>query len=243
MKRDCQCPRAQHDHGDYLCYEIDGCRCFPCSLAWSDSRARNRAGGSYAATPRFVPRIGTERRLQALLALGWRHCDITTRLAALGPANAADTAQLLRRPGDYVWAETARAVATVYDELSMTIGPSNRTRTRAIKLGYLPPLAWDDDTLDAIDKKPIYSVNTERDNYKDTNLPGSGDFIDEIAVSEAVAGRPRTLTKAEMTEAMVRLTRMGYGAGQIAERLGTNKRLVGRRRAAARSNTNHGKAA
>jgi hypothetical protein len=133
--------------------------------------------------------------------------------------------------------ETHDAVCRVYDLLwdkRRTDTNARRTMTLAARLGYLPPMSWDDDTIDEMDKKPIYKLNPERDNNKDTSLPKDGPFIDEIAVSEAVAGRPVTLTKPEMTEAMVRLTRMGYSAKQIAEQLGTTTRRVTRRRSETR---------
>lgn len=149
MKLDCRCPRARHEHGTRGAYDVDRCRCFPCRIAWSHAKAQYRRTGTYIISdPLFVSRVGTDRRVRALLALGWRHSDITARLRALDVPCATETTQLLRRPGPFVWAATASAVACVYDDLAMTVGPSQRTRDRAVKLGYLPPLAWDDDLID-----------------------------------------------------------------------------------------------
>ena len=155
VKRECPHPRGRHQHGHYLAYERDHCRCFPCRLAWSQARLAYNATGSYlTSSPRFIPRHGTDRRIQALLALGWRHSDITARLTEIDPLAATQSDQLLRRPGPYVWASTAEAVRAVYDQLAMIPGPSKRNRDRARKLGYVPPLAWDDDELDDPEAEP-----------------------------------------------------------------------------------------
>lgn len=146
-RRDCVCPRFKHRHGTYLAYEQDHCRCLPCALAWSQAKARARDGGRYALTAGLVDKTGTDRRIQGLLAIGWRHSDISERLARhLGRRAYSDL--ILKHPGRSVFAATAAAVAAVYDELSMTLGPSQRNRNRARKAGYLPPLSWDDDQLD-----------------------------------------------------------------------------------------------
>jgi hypothetical protein len=40
------------------------------------------------------------------------------------------------------------AIARVYDALWNQPGPSDKGRRRAAKLGYAPPVAWDDETID-----------------------------------------------------------------------------------------------
>lgn len=95
----------------------------------------NRAG--------FVPNIGARRRIEALLAIGWRHQDIT---AAMGTRTTSPL--VLHQVGGWVARETHDAACAAYAALSMQPGPSDNTRTRAARLGYAPPLAWDDDDLD-----------------------------------------------------------------------------------------------
>lgn len=97
----------------------------------------------------LTPSAGTQRRLQALMVLGWPLTQIqqTCGLSALG--------RCLTR--DLVTARTARAVRDFYDT-HWTTGPTagdrraqaviDRTRARAEQAGWLPPLAWDDDTID-----------------------------------------------------------------------------------------------
>ena len=49
ITRDCVCPRAQHEHGDYLAYLKDHCRCTPCRRAYLKkckvTAYRTRTGG------------------------------------------------------------------------------------------------------------------------------------------------------------------------------------------------------
>ena len=90
-----------------------------------------------------VPVLGTARRLQALVAIGYTQSDLAARLGVT-PANSTE----LFRAGRSVLASTAARAAALFDELAMTPGPSRTARNRARKLGWAPPPAWDDDTID-----------------------------------------------------------------------------------------------
>ena len=84
----------------------------------------------------FVPAIGARRRIRALLVIGWTHASICTA-AGLPPMRSA---VILSQAGDFVALATHDRIAAAYDELAMRPGPSARNR----RLGYPPPLAWDD---------------------------------------------------------------------------------------------------
>lgn len=88
-------------------------------------------------TEPFVPAIGTRRRIRALLALGWRHSDIT---AAAGSSSAVT----LHQEGRWVTLTKHEAFARAYRALSGKPGPSEATRLRARRLGYPGPADWDD---------------------------------------------------------------------------------------------------
>lgn len=85
----------------------------------------------------FVPSIGTRRRIRALLAIGWRHADIT---AAAG----TNSAVALHQQGRWVTLRKHEAFARAYRDLAGRPGPSEKSRRWAQKLGYPGPLDWDD---------------------------------------------------------------------------------------------------
>lgn len=167
-----------------------------------------RAGGST-----LIDGTGTRRRLQALTAIGWRYSDVAQRMGV----NLSLVGRLAIADGP-VHRHTAGAVAGVYDELSMTPGPSRRCRALALRRNWPPPLAWDDDSIDDPAARPVRA--------------GKGpEAFDEVSVHRAMRGRPADLRPAERTEAVRRLTEQGLSAAQIAERLHTTSRSVNRHRA------------
>lgn len=88
----------------------------------------------------LVDPTGTRRRLQALSALGWPCHAIAERI---GWQSSNLHAALVGKHG--VTAATAEVVRRIYDDMSMTPGPSSRSRAHAARAGYAPPLAWDDE--------------------------------------------------------------------------------------------------
>ena len=116
-----------------------------------------------------VPRVGAARRVQALLAMGWPH-------HALGAAGIANSAQIIGAAGDLITVQRWRRVRDVYDRLSMTPCPSPETRGWAARLGYHPPLAWDEENIDDPTATPGLDATTT----------GPEDcVIDEVAVARA----------------------------------------------------------
>lgn len=99
------------------------------------------AKASHQTTEPFVPRIGTNRRIQAMLAMGWP-------LTYLHDVYGINTATLYQQ-GTWVTRTTHDKVARAYADLAHRRGPSERTRSRARAKGYLDPLAWDDIDHDA----------------------------------------------------------------------------------------------
>lgn len=111
----------------------------------------------------FVPAIGARRRIQALLAIGHRHADITARIRAHGSQTQSQL--VLLQAGNLLERRTSDAVRGAYNDLWATPGPSSRTRSRAAARGYAPPLAWDDDTIDDPAARPagvIGAMQTSR---------------------------------------------------------------------------------
>lgn len=106
------------------------------------------AVASAPETQRPVPALGSIRRVQALMAAGH---SVTVIRAAAG-VNHNVMANLVSGAATGVWGCTAAAVAEAYDRLSMTAGSSARSRQRAERAGWPPPLAWLD--IDDPDENP-----------------------------------------------------------------------------------------
>lgn len=252
MIRDCQHPRARHQHGTRNAYILDKCRCRPCTdacaayerartrrviretyhpdesrmvdaepvrahvralsaqgMGWKRvARAANVANGTMypilygkgstdpneCRPPRkrvrreiaerilavrldladgfLVDATGTRRRLQALVALGYTREWIAGQIGVESGNLAVITGR--RRS---ITVATARAVLDLYERYWSTPGPNVRARRRAVRLGWAPPLAWDDDTIDdpnaqpaGMEPEPQRGGGTARivENYHDT---------------------------------------------------------------------------
>lgn len=169
-----------------------------------------------------VSSLGTRRRLQALVAIGWSQSKLGTRLG-MEPGNFYK----LMRCNELVFARTARAVTALYDELWNTPPANekwrdkiafNRSVNYAQARDWAPPLAWDEDTID--DPNAPVCVEVEDDE------------MDEIAIERTILGdRPVHIGKAERAEVARRLTAAGVSAREIGDRLGRSSRGIQRDRA------------
>ncbi len=121
-------------------YRSHGCRC-PQARA-----ASTRANKRYKLRTRdgrlLVDQTGSRRRAEALMCMGWPAIYLADRLG-------------ISRSGFNAWIHKGRImrpaadkIAALYDELSLTTGPSPRARMWAERRGWAPPIAWDDDTID-----------------------------------------------------------------------------------------------
>lgn len=98
-----------------------------------------------------IPNVGVRRRIQALRAMGypiWYIADV---------AGVSKQAVQQWASHDHVTAATARIMDSVFRQLSMTPGPSDRSRAQAKRLKFAPPLAWND--IDDPDEKPNVGVH------------------------------------------------------------------------------------
>jgi DNA-directed RNA polymerase specialized sigma24 family protein len=112
--------------------------------------------------------------------------------------------------------DTAAKVRALYNELSMTPGPSPRSRRLAKAKGWPPPLAFDDETIDDPDVQP------------NRGWGAVAEPIDEVAVLRALRSRDTRLRPVERAEVVRRLTDAGMSATEIAARLGIAPRSVQR---------------
>jgi len=98
----------------------------------------------------LVPILGTQRRLQALVAIGWTQTYLAMRLGWL----VSNLTGVVNGRRTHVVQSTATAVRALYSELEMTPGPSQRARTHAASRGWPPPMAFDDEQIDNTNRSP-----------------------------------------------------------------------------------------
>lgn len=92
----------------------------------------------------YVPGTGAIRRLQGLYALGHYNGDI----ADDSGLSRDFITELTRGVYPTLNARHDKVIKETYGRLSMRVGQSWQTRRLAARMGWAPPLAWDDDTID-----------------------------------------------------------------------------------------------
>ncbi|RIR09393.1 DNA-binding protein [Mycobacteroides abscessus] len=90
----------------------------------------------------YVSAVGTARRLQALVAIGWSF----DALAKMMGTHRNVLLTTLKR--ERVLARRAREIAELFTRLHLTPGPSERARRHASANRWPVPFAWDEDTID-----------------------------------------------------------------------------------------------
>lgn len=175
----------------------------------------------YLAPGALTDSTGTRRRIQALVTRGWSVKRIAS--AATPPLDRQPLDHALTHPTVIV--RTALAVRAVYDDLwdqappTITTGDkiaTARSLHRAEAAGWVPPLAWDDDTID----DPTATPGVEA-------TPGG---VDEIAIARALSGDRATLTRAERWLIVEQLAALGHSDAQIADRVAMTSRTIERDR-------------
>lgn len=105
----------------------------------------------------FIPALGTQRRLQALVVGGYSGRWLSSKMGKsecyLNPViNGARTK---------VTARMAREVDALFCELQMIPGPSGRARGLGKQRGYVPAFAWDEAAIDDPDEQPDLGADTK----------------------------------------------------------------------------------
>ncbi|GAB4590092.1 hypothetical protein [Nocardia sp. IFM 10818] len=169
------------------------------------------------------PALGAQRRVRALLAMGWHptaladHCD-TEVIDAL-PALLADLTEDRQIPAA-VWHGIARA----FDALAMTPGPDPALRDTARDLGYATPLAWDEDEIDDPRGRPHY--------------PQVRQGIDPVAIHRRLGlDHTVTLLPAEIDVILDLAVRDHWTADHLADVLGGTRAAAERRLTRRRNRT------
>lgn len=108
----------------------------------------------YAHPNRPISGVGTARRLQALVAIGWTQKELARRIGW----SQKNMTILVHGGARMVEAKTVRAVRALYDELwdqpqDGDFG-SRVARRLAENNGWVSPLGWDDEDIDDPTKEP-----------------------------------------------------------------------------------------
>jgi hypothetical protein len=192
-------------HGTLSGYNHGGCRDQCCRRAHTRSVTLWRMGRSDA----LVPIVGTRRRIRALMRLGWTAQHIATECGWEHRNAVLDLITPGRREQTTL-TSTRDRVAAAYDRLSMQIGPSSRTRNRAERADWLPPLAYDDDRIDDPDYSPLEAMSYVPKKYE----------VDEAVVLRVLAGETLPTTRAEKLEITRRWVASGRSSKSLAHRMG-----------------------
>ncbi len=95
--------------------------------------------------------IGSTRRLQGLVVCGHTQRELANELGWL----ETNVGTLINGHKQWVTAATARHIADLTDRLQGVPGTSERARRRAAARGWVPVLAWDEDTIDDPTAQPV----------------------------------------------------------------------------------------
>lgn len=126
-------------------------------LAYLDSTARSLVDGT-----------GSRRRLRSLVAAGWTQRDLAARCGW----TAEHLGQFIHDDGMGVAAATARRIAEVFVELQLTPNeaPSAYALSVAQAKGWVPPMAWDEDTIDDPSACPADLADDDKEHVVDEIL-------------------------------------------------------------------------
>jgi hypothetical protein len=129
--------------------------------------------GEVVAPGARVPAIGTQRRIQALHAIGWTLSDVAAGI----DADRRNFGRIFDQ--DEVRAETAQAVRDLYrrawdrppaEDTPTAAYWARRAREDAAERGWAPPMAWDDDAIDLPEGRPAKGWQRTRTSWRTADL-------------------------------------------------------------------------
>lgn len=101
----------------------------------------------------FMPAIGAQRRLCALVTSGW---TITALAEQLGVGTRSDLCHLMYRQ-KLVRAWKHQQIAELYGRLQLTPGPSEKARQLGQRRGWPLPFQWNEDAIDDPNRGPTWA--------------------------------------------------------------------------------------
>lgn len=200
-------PRHGTSRGYYAHRRANQTACDACKRAAATSEAVRQVRISRGIQA-HIPALGMQRRLQALVRLGYSWQALGD---ALGRSDAS-AQKLATDPRAFIHIDTYRRVADVYERLSMRL-PVGETphKRRAITLarakgernGWPPPLAWDD--IDDPNERPI--VGRDRSYYTAAELASEWRWLERSGESIEQAARQLGVTVGAIEKALERAGR------------------------------------
>lgn len=173
------CAAARHSG---TAYSSGSCRCPTGREAYRLYRKRLREGRQ---PPALIPAVGTTRRLQALVAIGYCWTHLANRLGV--------STKCVRiwglHPEARVTRGTHHRVRALFTALSDSPGPSRYARTVAARYGFAVPAAWDDGAIDD-------------PNWTPAPLDSPDTIVDEVAIDRALSGERIRLNRLEQHHAV-----------------------------------------
>lgn len=126
----------------------------------------------------WIPIVGTQRRLQALMAVGYT----IKELAARTGYSWQSLSKIVNGHEARVRTDHAEKVEKLFIELQLIPGTNRRAILRAQRQGWPPPLAWDEDSIDDPDAAP-HAPRSDKDAWFDDyqELRSIGLSHDQIA--------------------------------------------------------------
>lgn len=152
----------------------------------------------------WVPALGARRRVQGLLAAGWRYEDLTPLAGRSLHVFAGNNCPTRMRAIDW------RIIDALYRQMETAPGDSFRTKSRALAAGYAPPWAWNN--IDNPREAPTLGASRV-----------SHDDVDPVVVDRVLAGEWRLpATRAERVEVIRRAIDMGRSQSWVEKNTGWN---------------------
>lgn len=178
----------------------------------------------------FVPAVGARRRIRALFAIGHTAASIA---AVIDGGKSYDVHNTLNHPGRWITRTRHDDIAAAYEQLWGHPGTSVHNRSRAARFGWLPPLAWDDDTIDRPDPALDDLARTHA-TLAPTTTRRRQDLVDDVtwylrevdalATAEHLAHRFGYADRSGIQNALVRA---GQPGRDLLARLARNADLAG----------------
>lgn len=139
----------------------------------------------------YLPRLGVQRRIQALSVMAYSRDDMAEYLGGVCPqwfSSLVNGRAGVRASGPNVQASTWHRIDGMYRDLAMKMGPSPQARQKALAKGYVGPLGWDDiDDPDEVpdsgyvEHRPVHDPVTRTFRWPD-------EPADEVAVQRIMNG-------------------------------------------------------